>query len=83
MRHLIERLEEGRRITLTPAYGRDYKSKAAVIKDFEADKDFIISDFGNRWDGKPVNRSQLLGDVDEVNIRFQKNRKVVVVKVGR
>lgn len=26
--------------TLTPAYGRDYKSAAAAIKDFEGGKDF-------------------------------------------
>lgn len=28
-------------ITLTPAYGRDYKSKAAVLDDWEDNKDFI------------------------------------------
>lgn len=27
-------------MTLTPAYGRDYNSKAAVIADFKAGKDF-------------------------------------------
>ena len=31
-------------ILLTPAYGRDYKSKAAVIEDFEAGRDFIFHD---------------------------------------
>jgi hypothetical protein len=72
-----------RRITLSPAYGRDYKSKGAVIQDFEADKDFIIQDFSSRWDGKPANKSSLQADYDEVNIRYQQNRKVVVVKLGR
>ena len=31
-------------ITLTPAYGRDYKSKKAVLVDLEANKDFILND---------------------------------------
>ena len=32
-------------ITLTPAYGRDYKSKAAVLEDWNAGKDFIIASY--------------------------------------
>lgn len=28
-------------ITVTPAYGRDYKSRAAMLVDWEAGKDFI------------------------------------------
>jgi len=43
-------------LTLIPAYGRDYKSKKEVIADFEANKDFVIADVMNRFDGKPVNR---------------------------
>lgn len=31
--------------TLTPAYGRDYKSKAAVIADWQAGKDFMDQSF--------------------------------------
>ncbi len=30
-------------LTLLPAYGRDYKSKAEAIVDFIAGKDFIVS----------------------------------------
>lgn len=29
--------------TLTPAYGRDYKSSAAFLKDWEANRDFILN----------------------------------------
>ncbi len=32
--------------TLVPAYGRDYKSKAAVQADFDAGKDFLTSGAG-------------------------------------
>jgi hypothetical protein len=60
-------------ITLTPAYGRDYTSKAKAIADWEAGKDFILNDFESRWNGKPVNISQLPG---KVLIRYGKLRKV-------
>lgn len=30
-------------VTLTPAYGRDYKTKKEFMADFEAGKDFIIN----------------------------------------
>jgi len=32
-------------MTLTPAYGRDYKSKKEVLADWEAGKDFIANSF--------------------------------------
>lgn len=32
-------------MTLTPAYGRDYKSKAEAISAFESGKDFIATDY--------------------------------------
>jgi len=48
-------------MTLTPAYGRDYKSKKAVLADWEAGKDFIIADIMSKWDGKPANKSDLVG----------------------
>lgn len=72
-------------LILTPAYGRDYKNKSAVIDDFERDKDFIINDmFGayKQYDGKPVNKSQLLEDnLKSVNIRYCRLTKVLVHKI--
>lgn len=38
--------------TLTPAYGRDYKSKKEVIAAFNAGKDFIYNDLSSPYDGK-------------------------------
>ena len=67
-------------ITLTPAYGRDYKSKAAVEADIKAGKDFILNEYGSTWDGKPVNLEQLRGCL-KVNVRFGNLRKVAVVTV--
>lgn len=32
-------------MTLTPAYGRDYKNKSEAIAAFESGKDFIATDY--------------------------------------
>lgn len=62
--------------TLIPAYGRDYFSKKQVQADLDAEKDFIIADFSNPWDGKPVNRADLRAvGYDRVVVRFSKLRK--------
>jgi hypothetical protein len=75
-------LFEGKRITLVPAYGRDYKSKKALQADFDADKDFTIMDMSSRWDGRPANKSALKADgYTEVNIRYKKMRSVAVLKI--
>jgi hypothetical protein len=65
-------------MTLTPAYGRDYKTIAEVKAAFAADKDFVIADVFGGNAGRYVNRPQLLGQT--VTIRYAKLRKVVVVK---
>ncbi len=73
-----------KRVTLTPAYGRDYKSAKAARLDFDADKDFIISDYFSKWDGKPANRADLLSaGYREVTLRFSKLMKVCVVPLGK
>jgi hypothetical protein len=59
--------------TVTPAYGRDYKSKAAAFKDWEDGKDFILNDFSSRWNGKPCNCKDIRGPV---MIRYDRMRKV-------
>jgi hypothetical protein len=40
--------------TITPAYGRDYKSAKAAKADWEAGKDFRISDLFHPDDGRYV-----------------------------
>jgi len=65
-------------MTLTPAYGRDYKSAKAAKADWDNGKDFIIATFGDPWDGKPVNKEQV-GDDSPINIRYNQLRKVTVV----
>lgn len=62
---------------LTPAYGRDYKTKAVVIADFEAGKDFA-GDFslGFAYCNKDNFR---VGDT--INLRFKANLSVTPYKV--
>ncbi len=68
------------RHTLSPAYGRDYKSKAKVLIDWNGEKDFLIEDFSSEWCGKPANRQQFKpGDV--INIRYQNMTKVMVINM--
>ncbi len=70
-------------MNLIPAYGRDYKSAKEVKADFEADKDFIISDMSSRWDGKPINKSQLQQDSfghGWAYVRFDRLRKVTAIR---
>lgn len=64
-------------MTLTPAYGRDYKSKKEIEADLAADRDFIET-----FSGRYINRPQLL-ELGEtmVNVRYSQNRKVTIVKV--
>jgi len=66
-------------MTLTPAYGRDYKSAKAAKADFHAGKDFIIADFFHPYDGKPCNKEQLGSGDYPVRIRYKKLAQVCVV----
>ena len=65
-------------ITLTPAYGRDYVSKKKVLADWNSDRDFIINEIGNPYDGKPANKPQFQGET--VKFRYARLTKVFVVK---
>jgi len=61
---------------LEPAYGRDYKSAKAALEDFNSNKDFS-------WLGHYINKSQLMEEgYTEVNIRYNRLRKVVVERIS-
>ena len=62
---------------LTPAYGRDYKSKAEVIAAFEAGNDFMIND---PWTTE-ICSIRDFGAGQTVQIRYGKLRKVLMYKV--
>ena len=61
--------------TLIPAYGRDYASMAAVEKDWEAGKDFVIvvsGQYCSKRDFKPG---------EQVCICYARLRKVMFITV--
>ena len=63
--------------TLTPAYGRDYTSKAKVLADWDAGKDFIINNMFSRWDGKPMNQQDWDGGM--IQFRYAKLTKTFTI----
>jgi hypothetical protein len=72
-------------MTLTPAYGRDYKSKAAVAEDWQGNRDWCIADVFHPDCGRHATREELAKDFCEVRIRYDKLRKVCVAdtKTGK
>ena len=67
---------------IIPAYGRDYKTIKAVKADFDANKDFIVADFSDRYDGKPVNKSDIKSTGQTtILIRYSQLRKITNVKM--
>ncbi len=68
-------------MTLTPAYGRDYKTAKAATEDFESNKDFIIADIGSKDCGRYCNKEQLIGEERQVKLRYDNLRKACVINV--
>lgn len=66
-------------LTLTPAYGRDYTSRAAVTTAWQSGKDFIIQNFGHRYEGKPVNKPQADEIPATVYIRYRHLTRIAVI----
>ena len=65
---------------LTPAYGRDYKSKTQVTEAFNSGADFMAHPFNGP--SQYTNKPDLVAMGErEVNIRYSNQRKVCVVKV--
>ena len=66
-------------LTVVPSYGRDYTSAKAVKADWDAGKDFTISDMSSRWDGSQINNADHpAGTV--INIRYARLAKTTQVK---
>ena len=65
------------RITLVPSYGRDYKSKRAVLEAWNAGQDFTICCFGSVDDGRQVNKED--GAAESWNVRYNGLRSICPV----
>ena len=60
-------------LTLTPAYGRDYKSQKAVKADWGANKDFVIATLGHPT---YINKQDADRDGAKVMIRYNNLTKI-------
>lgn len=69
-------------LTLVPAYGRDYKSKKAVLADWEANKDFLVQDISSPHDGRYINKKDAASLRDTtLNIRYKSLTQICVIKL--
>ena len=57
-------------LILLPAYGRDYHSREAVLKDWEADKDFTLASTGQK-----INKSDYLEFAPHAQVKFRYSKK--------
>lgn len=64
-------------ITVTPAYGRDYKSAHEALGDWEAGKDFFLEAIDGRPYGTYCSRRDFRQG-DEINIRYDRKRQKTV-----
>ena len=71
-------------MTLTPAYGRDYKSKKAVLRDWNDGKDFTVSDMFSPYDGKPTNKQDMEQSTEtEVLIRYKNLTQIAAISLNK
>ncbi len=66
-------------LTVVPAYGRDYTSKAGVLADWNKDKDFLIYDVSSPYDGRYVNKSGRPAGVT-ISVRYARRTKEMQIR---
>ena len=64
-------------LTVSPAYGRDYKNAKAVKADWFAGKDFIIQQIGHPYDQKPMGIGEVSGET--IIIRYNRLTKTIII----
>lgn len=75
-------------LTLTPAYGRDYKNVNQLLNDWDNNKDFIIT-LKNGQGATYINKSDFISlrdrhpikTVEYIKFRYDNLQKVKVIKV--
>lgn len=71
-----------RTITIGPAFGRDYTSKAKALADWDANKDFVIHDlFTSGYVNKAQTPDLLRNGITAVQLRYNNMRAVVILKL--
>lgn len=68
-------------VTVTPAYGRDYKKRSDAVKDWNDGKDFILQDVASPWFGRPCSKRNFTQKGTVIRIRYRELREVAVLKV--
>jgi len=73
----------GNHITVTPAYGRDYKKAADAVKDWQDGKDFIFHSPFSSGQYTSIRDCKLFRErgYSHVRIRFNKHRNLIDVEV--
>ena len=65
-------------LTLLPAYGRDYKSKKAIIEDLNNNRDFLES-----TSLKAINKQQFKElNISSFNVRYDQQRKIINIIIN-
>jgi len=68
-------------LSVIPRADSDYRSQKEVLEAWNANRDFTVSDFFSRWDGKAVNKSDHEGNGGgPVKVRYGNLRKVMIIK---
>jgi hypothetical protein len=66
-------------LTVSPAYGRDYKSQKEVKQDWEENKDFFVQ---SMFQSGYINKQDALAQgITSVNVRYKRLTQVCVIKV--
>ena len=69
-------------ITISPAYGRDYRSKKEAESAFQENQDFIVESVMSGYAGSYCNLADLkAGRIKSVEIRYAKKAKVTIVNL--
>lgn len=67
-------------LQVSPAYGRDYTNEKQVLEDLRKERDFIIRDITNKWDGCPCNvRDVRRGEYTHLKVRYHRLEKVTII----
>jgi hypothetical protein len=68
-------------VTISPAYGRDYKSKAAALAAWEAGDDFSMGGGGGPYLSRADAGSLKERGLTSISLRYGKLRKQLIVKM--
>lgn len=73
-----------KKLSLVPAYGRDYKSKKEIEGSLVGNLDFLIADISSPDNGRYINLPQIEeAGFTHLHVRYAKLSKITVVEVKK